>query len=180
VNPPSRERRFRHVTRGGRYLRVVDPGWRRPLDPSFAAERGGRWNPPGSFPVVYLCADQEVARALVSARFADMPYGIWDLLPDRRPALIDADVPEHRAVDVVSDAGCSAAGLPGSYPRDGRGRIIAWARTQPVGEAAWNAGEPSIACRTAASDVGEELAWFVRERRDILRVAARRSFDRWF
>jgi len=45
---------MRTVERGGPYLRVADPGWEDPLDGSYAANRGGRWNPPESFAVVYL------------------------------------------------------------------------------------------------------------------------------
>ena len=175
--------RFRHLTRGGRYARVVDPEWRRPLDPSFAAERGGRWNPPSSFPVMYLCAAREVARANVLRRFAGQPYGLLDLQPDRRPALVETDVPEHRAVDVVTDAGCRAAGVPTTYPYDQRGRRIGWQRTQPIGAAARDQGERSIACRSAAlpkGERGEELAWFPRAAGDRLRVATRRAFDEWF
>lgn len=191
--------RFRHVTRSGSYVRVADPGWRRPLDPSFAAERGGRWNPPGSFPVLYLCRTTEVARRVVLGRFEGLPYGLLDLRPDRRPVLIQAEIPEHRAVDVVSDAGCRAASLPATYPYDARGRKIGWDRTRPIGIAAWEQGERSIACRSGAlppmtgrrSNVepsgrsprggdGEELAWFVRARADRLAVSARRSFDAWF
>jgi hypothetical protein len=159
---------------------VADPSWRRPLDPSFAAERGGRWNPPDSFPVVYLCADRDAARAVVAVRFAGLPYGILDLLPDRLPVLVEADVTEHRALDVVTDAGCRAVGLPRTYPRDSRRRTIPWRRTQPIGETAWSAGERAIACRSAALPAGEELAWFVRTRADRLRVAARLPFDSWF
>ncbi len=164
-------------------MRVADPDWRRPLDPSFAAERGGRWNPPGSFPVVYLCATSAVARANVLRRFADLPYGVLDLRPDRLPVLVETDVPEHRAVDVVTDAGCRAAGLPITYPFDRRGQRAAWERTQPVGTAAWEQGEAAIACRSAAlprGEQGEELAWFVRGREDRLTVARRRLFDAWF
>jgi RES domain len=175
--------RFRHVVRGGSYLRVADPAWRSPLTPTFAAERGGRWNPPGSFPTVYLCATRSVARANVLRRFADQPYGVLDLQPHRRPVLIETDVPERRGADVVTDAGCRAAGLPATYPFDGRGRRIGWERTRPVGTAAWEQDEPSIACRSAAlprGERGEELAWFVRSREDRLLVAARRPFDDWF
>ncbi len=32
--------------------RIADPAWENPLDPGFAGRRGGRWNPPDSFPVV--------------------------------------------------------------------------------------------------------------------------------
>jgi len=180
VSPEGRTRRLRHVVRNGRYVRVADPSWRRPLDPSFAAERGGRWNPPDSFPVVYLCADRDVARAVVAVRFGGLPYGILDLLPDRLPMLVESDVAEHRALDVVTDAGCRAVGLPRTYPKDSRRRTIPWRRTQPIGATAWSAGERSIACRSAALPAGEELAWFVRTRADRLRVAARVPFDSWF
>jgi len=175
--------RFRHVTRGGPYVRVADPAWLRPLDPRFAQEHGGRWNPPRSFPVVYLCATRAVARAVVLQRFEGLPYGVVDLLPSRAPMLIDTHVHQGRLVGVVDDAGCRAAGLPASYPLDGRGRTIAWERTQPVGEAAWDQGERGIACRSAVvarRERGEELAWFVRRSADRLRVTRRSAFEDWF
>jgi hypothetical protein len=164
-------------------MRVADPAWRRPLDPGFAAARGGRWNPPDSFPVVYLCTTRDVARANVLRRFAGLPYGLIDVLPERRPVLIETDVPDRRAVDVTTDAGCRAAGLPFTYPVDGRGRVVGWERTQPIGTAAWEQGEPSIAARSAAvtkNERGEELAWLVRTAEERLRVAVRRRFDDWF
>jgi RES domain len=175
--------RFRHIARSGRFVRVAHPDWRRPLDPSFAAAGGGRWNPPRSFPVLYLCATSAVARAVVLGRFVGLPYGLLDLRPDHRPVLIETDIPLHRAVDVITDAGCRAASLPVTYPYDARGRKIGWGRTQPLGEAAWEQGERSIACRSAAlpkGEDGEELAWFVRDRTDSLAVSTRRSFDDWF
>ena len=175
--------RFRHVTRSGGFVRVADPHWRQPLDPSFAAVHGGRWNPAASFPVLYLCASPAVARDVVLGRFVGLPYRVLDLRPDRRPVLIETDVPAHRAADVVTDAGCRAATLPATYPSDARGRKVGWARTQPIGTAAWELGERSIACRSAAvpgDGDGEELAWFVRGRTDRLAVSARRAFDDWF
>ncbi len=175
--------RFRHVVRGGRYLRVADPSWRHPFDGAFAAERGARWNAPGSFPVVYLCSTLDIARANVLRRFEGVPYSPLDLLPERRPVLVETDVREHRAVNVVSAAGCRAAGFPDTYPRDAEGREIGWDRCQPIGRAAWDQGEPSIAYRSAAAragDRGEELAWFVHAPRDRLTVARRRAFDVWF
>lgn len=175
--------RFRHVTRSGRFVRVAHPDWRRPLDPNFAAVRGGRWNPPGSFPVLYLCATSAVARQVVLGRFEGLPYGLLDLRPDRRPVLIETDVPLHRAVDVITEAGCRAASLPTTYPYDSRGRKIGWERTQPIGQTVWDQGERSVACRSAAVEKGgdgEELAWLVRERTDRLAVSSRRPFDDWF
>jgi hypothetical protein len=97
--------------------------------------------------------------------------------------LIGTDVPEGRLVDVVGDAGCRAAGLPASYPLDGRGRTLPWERTQPVGEAAWEQGERGIACRSAAMtgrERGDELGWFVRGSADRLRINRRRAFEDWF
>jgi hypothetical protein len=161
---------------------VADPAWRRPLDPGFAAARGGRWNPPSSFPVVYLCATRDVARANVLRRFAGLPFGLLDILPERRPVLIETDVPDRRAVDMTTDAGCRAAGLPITYPFDGRGRVVGWGRTQPIGATAWEQGEASIAARSAAlakGERGEELGWIVRTADDRLRVAVSR-FDDWF
>ncbi|HVF07770.1 MAG TPA: RES family NAD+ phosphorylase [Actinomycetota bacterium] len=162
---------------------MADPAWRRPLDATFAAERGGRWNPPGSFPVLYLCRTPAVARANVERRFEGLPYGVLDLDPDRRPQLVATRVPPHRSVDIVTDLGCRSAGLPSSYPYDGRGARIAWARTQPLGVAAHDAGERSITCRSAAlprGASGEELAWFVRSRADALELIERRTLDDWF
>lgn len=175
--------RFRHVVRGGWYVRVADPSWRLPLEGSYAAERGGRWNPAGSFPVVYLCSTVTIARANVLRRFDGLPYSVLDLLPDRRPVLVETDVREHRAVDLVSEAGCRTAGLPETYPRDADGSEVGWDRCQQIGRTAWEQGEASIACRSAAThpdDDGEELAWFVHGRGDRLRVRRRRTFDAWF
>ncbi len=175
--------RFRHVVRGGTYLRVADPSWASSLDGRFAAERGARWNPPDSFPVVYLCSTVDIARANVLKRFDGLPYSALDLLPERRPTLVETEVRSHRAVDVVTDAGCRAAGLPTTYPRDADGTEIGWERCRPIGLIAWDQREPSIACRSAAArpnDAGEELAWFVRGATDRLRVRRRRAFDDWF
>jgi hypothetical protein len=174
--------RFRHVRRGGRYLRVADPAWLRPLDGRFARERGGRWSPPGSFAVVYLFGAIDVARSFVFARFDGLPYSAFDLRPEAGPDLVETDVPEDRFVDVVTDDGCRAAGLPATYPRDAAGAILPHERCQPVGRAAWDGGEAGIACRSATArpkDVGEELAWFARGPRG-LRTRRRTPFGDWF
>ncbi len=174
--------RFRHVRRGGRYLRVADPSWVRPLDGRYARDRGGRWNPPGSFPVVYLFGAIDVAHSFVLSRFEGHPYSAFDLRPESGPDLVETDVPDDRFVDVVTDDGCRAAGLPASYPREGDGTTVSHERCRPVGVAAWEGGEPGIACRSATvreRDTGEELAWFTRGPRG-LRTRRRRSFPDWF
>lgn len=75
---------------------------------------GGRWNPPNSFPVLYLCADRTVARGKVDRLLADAPYGPEDLAPEAAPLLVEVEVAEAERLDVVSDAGCEAVGLPRS------------------------------------------------------------------
>jgi hypothetical protein len=172
---------MRHLRRGGEYLRVADPSWADPLDGGYAAIVGGRWNPPASFPVVYLCASLEVARANVHRKLSGHPYGPEDLDPDAAPVLVATRVREDAFVDAVSDAGCRSLGLPKTYPRDSRGRTIGHQRCQPIGQAAWDAGEPGIAARSAAprtSRRGEELAFFPRRRR--LRAGRTLRFDDWF
>lgn len=171
---------MRTIRRGGAYLRVSDPRWENPLDGRHAGERGARWNPPESFPVVYVCRSVAVARANVYRLLAGQPYGPEDLRPETAPVLVRARVPEDRYLNAVTDAGCEAAGLPRTYPRDGRGRIIPHRRCQEIGLAAWEHGLPGVACRSAAPTApprGEELAYFGRRR---LRRGAVRAFEDWF
>jgi hypothetical protein len=172
---------FLTISRGGRYLRVADPYWDDPLSGEHAKSRGGRWNPPGSFPVAYLNRDERVARANVLRRFDGLPYGPEDLDPETAPVLVGTVVPRRRCVDVVTDAGCLSGGLPTTYPRDESGRTVPHERCRPLGQAAWDARLPGIACRSAAPAApadGEELAWF--DRGDGLSVADVRPFDDWF
>ena len=175
---------MRHVRRGGAYVRVADPDWRDPLDGRYAAERGGRWNPPRSFPVVYLNRDVAVARANVALRFAGRPYTPELLNPEAAPILVETLVAEEDYVDVVTDAGCVAAGLPVTYPLDGGGGTpVPHERCQAIGAAAWDAGANGVACRSAARGAppaGEELAWFQQPARIPLPLVARRGFDEWF
>jgi len=157
-------------------VRVADPDWDDPLDGRYAAERGCRWNPPESFPVVYLCQTVAVARANVYRLLEGQPYGPEDLLPEAGPILVRTRVPEDRYLNVVTDAGCRDAGLPATYPRDSRRRIVTRRRCQPIGQRAWDAGLPGVAARSARVE-GEELAYFGRRK---LRRGAVRGFEDWF
>lgn len=172
---------MRTVVRGGAYHRVADPGWDDPLDGSHAARRGGRWNPPASFPVVYLCRDLATSRANVFRRLDGHPYGPEDLRPGAGPVLVTTEVPRDRYLNAVTGPGCADLGLPRSYPRHANGRIISWARCQPIGARAHEAALPGVAARSAAPTApagSEELAYFVRRR--ALRVRSRAPFERWF
>ena len=173
---------MRYLRRGGLYLRVADPDWSDPLEGRYAGERGGWWNPPHSFPVVYLCRSVSVARANVFRALTGLPYGPEDLAPDRGPVLVTADVPDDRYVDALTRRGLESLGLPPTYPRTPSVWPVSRRRCQPVGLRAWESGEPGIACRSAAPTApprGEEMAWFERDRRR-LRAEHVDPFERWF
>jgi RES domain-containing protein len=163
----------RHVRRRGRYVRVADPHWVDPLDGRHSAKHGGRWNAPGSLPVVYLTRGVPGARAYVRRKFADRPYGPELLAADEAPVLIETEIPDDSYVD--------AAGLSKRYPRDAKGGEVPWSECQVVGRHAWDAGERGIACRSAlGAAAGEELAWFQRAGRAALPLRSRRAFNDWY
>lgn len=156
---------MRHVARGGRYVRVADPDWRDPLSGRQARRKGGRWNPPGSFDVIYLNASRGVARAQVRHKLEPRGIRPEDLDPEQGPLLVQTDVPEARFVDAVTNRGLASLGLPASYPIDPGGAPVPHAVCQPIGQRAWDDDEPGIACRSAAQTApleGEELAYFAR------------------
>jgi len=172
---------FRHVSRGGSYFRVADPNWPDPLDGLPGVATGGRWNKPGSFPVVYLNRTRSLARKFVAHKLRHQPYAPEDLDPATGPILVSVDLDDRHHVDVVTDDGCIAAGLPGSYPRSDDGETIQHEVCQPIGRTAWDEGEPGIACRSAtetAVAADEELAWFQRTER--LTAASMEPFTGWF
>lgn len=180
---PSRSapRAFGFVIRGGIYVRVADPDWDDSLSGAFAKARGGRWNASRAFPVVYLNGDVRVARANLLQRFAGLPYGPEDLEPAAGPVLVSTVVAEDAFVDVVSDQGCQAAGLPATYPVGDDGALVPHEVCRPIGRAIWDAGAPGIACRSAAPAAppgGEELAWFARGGR--LTPLEVRRFPDWY
>ena len=92
---------MKRIRRSGAYLRVADPDWDDPLDGSFSRIKGGRWNAPGSFPVVYLNRSEHVAHANVDRKYDGLPYGPEDVDPDAGPDLVETRVPQARYVDIV-------------------------------------------------------------------------------
>jgi len=174
----------RHTRRGGEYLRVADPTWRNSLSAEYARKRGGRWNPPGSFGVVYLNASVPVARAQVRQKLETRGIRPEDLQVDQGPVLVHTTLPQDDYVDVVTDRGCSAVGLPSTYPVDEHGVLIPHSVCQPIGQRASEEREPGIACRSAAraggslsSIDGEELAFFARRP---LRSDRTEGFADWY
>lgn len=146
---------------GHRWLRVADASWEDPLDPGYAAIHGGRWNPPRSFPVLYLNEDLETARAQIRLMLDGSPVDPEDLDPPF--ALIVAALPRSQTVaDATTSEGLRSLGLPESYPIDETGTRVPRERCQPIGVDIHDAGLRGVHCRSAATPdgSGRELAWF--------------------
>ncbi|MBU6245361.1 MAG: RES domain-containing protein [Actinomycetales bacterium] len=148
----------------GTYLRVIDPDWPDPLDGAVAISRGGRWNPPGTFPAIYLSADLDTSRAnarlMIDRAITGMPFGFEDLDPAGLPALLPVHVPSADILDAMTADGLQAAGLPVTYPRQPAGDPLPWLPCQRAGTRAHRDGIRRIAYRSAAFAAGGgELAW---------------------
>ncbi len=168
---------------GFEWWRIADPAWRNPLDPQFAQRRGGRWNPPESFPTLYLNEDQVTARLNLRAFIVAWPYEPEDLRDDTGPILVGATLPRRqRVADVHTRAGVHAAGLPASYPVDANGALVPHARCQRVGVRAQQAGLRGARTRSAQArdGAGRELAWFPATTRSVAQRGQIQRFESWF
>lgn len=165
------------------WWRIADKRWHNPLDPSFAAERGGRWNPPKSFDTLYLNEDIVTARLNLRAFIATWPYEPEDLRNENGPVLVGARLPRTQVVcDVHTPDGVMAAGLPKTYPYDSKGSVIGHARCQPLGAEVRSAGLRGVRSRSARSrdGAGRELAWFPATKRSTAKQQKRLPFDDWY
>ncbi len=172
---------MRHVEREGLHFRVCDPSWTDPLDTSFAKRHGGRWNPAGSFGVLYLCATISVAAGNARRVYEGEIATLFDLLPEQRPDLQIIAVTPIRVVDAATDIGLQSLRLPLTYPVG-----VSWRPCQAIGKNAYGRGENGIACRSAdAADrtnisiEGEELVVFDRAVRHVTRLE-RLPFAQWY
>lgn len=167
---------------GHSWLRIADPNWDDPLDPGYAAERGGRWNPAQSFPTLYLNEDLVTARLNLRSFISGWPYEPEDLRDDMGPVLVSALLPRNqRVADVHSRTGVAAVGLPASYPLD-RGRPVGHDRCQPIGAEAHRQGLRGVRCRSAREPegAGREVAWFPSSSRSRPRAVRTRNFGTWY
>lgn len=166
---------------GRHWLRVTDASWDDPLDPSFAQRHGGRWNPPGSFPALYLNEDLETARSQITHMLEGSPVDPEDL--DAPYVLVTVSLPRSQiAADAVTDEGLDALGLPPTYPLFD-GALVSHDECQPIGAAVKLAGLRGVHARSAATPdgVGRELAWFpARPSSKARRVASDRPFADWW
>ena len=144
------------------WLRVADPAWEDPLDSAWAERHGGRWNPPGSFPTLYLNADVETARMQIEALLRGSPVTLDDL-DDASFGLVAAALPRSQTVaDAVSDEGLEATGLPRTCPLQPDGTAVPHATCHSIGMLVKSGALRGVLCRSAArpDGSGTELAWF--------------------
>ncbi|MEX1164560.1 MAG: RES family NAD+ phosphorylase [Nitriliruptor sp.] len=165
------------------WSRIYDASWDDPLDPSFARLLGGRWNPPGSWPTLYLDEDVVTARLNLTRFIADWPYEPEDLADDTGPHLAIATLPRsQRVADLHSAKGVAAVGLPASYPLDRTGELVGPGVCQAIGEQVHTAGLRGVRCRSAQAPLGagREVAWFPATSRSRAHLVTRRPFTDWF
>lgn len=181
--PPKKRLLSESLVDSHNWQRIADPAWDNPVDAAFAQRLGGRWNPPDSWPTLYLNEDVVTARLNMQLFAAPFPYEPEDLRPDHAPVLVEVRLPRNQTVaDVHTPAGVAKAGLPASYPVDGDGEMVDHATCQAIGGRANEFGLRGIRCRAATSPLGEgrELAWFpatIRSRAVIVSAAA---FADWY
>jgi hypothetical protein len=172
----------RRLPNAKRWLRVADEAWDDPLDPTFAQRFGGRWNPPNSYPTLYLNEDVNTARAQIRQMLAGSPVHPEDLDPPY--VLISATLPSRQVVaDAVTHVGLDAIGLPATYPRDNSGTTIPHSTCQPIGAGVKSEGLRGIHSRSAATPdgSGRELAWFpARTTSKATPVGDPLPFSRWW
>ncbi|MEL7451102.1 MAG: RES family NAD+ phosphorylase [Pseudomonadota bacterium] len=165
------------------WWRIAEAAWDNPLDPSFAELRGGRWNPPHSFPTLYLNEDKVTARFNLRVFIADWPYEPEDLRPDNAPVLVGARLPRRQIVcDAHTRKGIAALGLPKSYPLDLAGNPVPHLRCQPIGQQVHEAGLRGLRVRSAQTEhgAGRELAWFPATARSKAERTDTLHFDDWY
>jgi hypothetical protein len=168
---------------GRSWWRIAPADEADPLNPEHAIERGGRWSPPGSFPVLYLQEDVVSAR-IEMQRFADRwPFEPEDLIESGAPVLVEAFLPRQQtAADAHTPAGVKALGLPASYPYDRKGALVAPETLRPLGSRVRNQGVRGVRSRTASPSLGagRALAWFPAGGRSTARRGRTLSFADWF
>ena len=165
------------------WWRVAEKNWENPLDPGFSQATGGRWNPPGSFPCLYLNEDTRTARLNLRRFISEWPYEPEDLRPDNAPNLVGASLPAQQKVcDAHSSAGLQALGLPTSYPTDAAGKPVSHARCQSIGQQIKSLGLRGVLCRSAQSNhrSDRELAWFPATAQSHAQLVKTLTFDEWY
>lgn len=165
------------------WWRIADAAWSNPLDTGFAEQRGGRWNPPNSFPTLYFNEDRVTSRFNLRAFIAPWPYEPEDLRSDTGPLLVGANLPRNQQVcDVYTVKGVKAVGLPRTFPFDSGGRLVTHLRCQSIGQRVKSEALRGVRARSAQTrdGAGRELAWFPATARSVAILVEHLTFDVWF
>ncbi|MEO0575669.1 MAG: RES family NAD+ phosphorylase [Pseudomonadota bacterium] len=165
------------------WLRLASKAWANPLDPAFAERFGGRWNPPGAFPTLYLNEDVVTARLNLRAFIAPMPYEPEDLNLQHGPDLIGATLPRQQSVcDAHTPEGIDALSLPAQFPLTANGDTVSHTVCQRVGQRVKDRGLRGLRARSAQSrdGVGRELAWFPASSRSKATQVSVAPFATWY
>lgn len=189
ADTPGAKRRVRErmaqtetLDAGGEWLRLADPGWADPLDPTYAPVFGARWTPVGGPPTLYFNADLATARANVRRLCAGYSIVPEDLDDENGYVLVTARLPRAvRVADAHTDAGLAALSLPATYPVGADGSPISHDVCRPIGQRIFDAGMEGVHCRSAATPdgSGRELGWFPPPGTRARRRATRRFGD-WY
>jgi hypothetical protein len=162
--------------------RLADPAWADPLDTTFSARTGGRWNAAGTHAVLYLNGSLRTAIIQVRHKLAGQPFDAEDLDPEEQHDVVEVTVPEDDFLDCVTDQGLASVGLPTGYPYDVAGEPVGHDVCQRIGARAYAEPLPGVACRSAARGAGrsdEELAVFDHAAGGV-QLTARRPFADWY
>ena len=169
---------FPRIVRRGTYYRVCGPDWEDPSDTTYSKISGGRWNPPGSFGILYLNQNLDGARAN-ARRFIASQFGSGVLPEDIQPAFLPDvaafAIDQREFVDAVTQKGRAALNLAAAYSSG-----VGYSGCRRVGIAAYAAAEDGIATTSAVAEQSEELAIFDRSVDRVLQMERRQHFADWW
>ena len=151
----------------GNLFRCI-PHWSvEPLSAAPSQQFGGRWNAPGTFPVLYTFMSRTLARTWVDGHLARGGVTLNEAQPEALPDLLVLVCNLNGIADLASDSGLQSVGLPPQYPK-GFETEAAYPTTQHVGMQLYQVNVPGVLARSATAMRwdgpvmnGSEIAIFV-------------------
>jgi len=130
-----------------------------PMSVTFSL-RGGRWNPPGTFAVLYTFLSASLARTFIRTQWAKAGTAIEDLQPQALPDLLVLNCSVTGLTDITTPTGLQNVGLPAMYPV-GFESEASWPVTQQIGVRLHGSGSAGVLTRsaTATTWTGPQENW---------------------